>query len=481
MPPAASFSPVAEERVEAVESVEFNLAAGGRGARAGPRLLSTSASAAASSASASAAAAAASRRHRRAAAAARSPSSSSSSRARTVPLASISAACPFETASSTLTTATRPMPLCVLAAASAAEPTGRKAAAARKGAKAAAAAAAAVSAPAAAPPPAPPAAAWRVTVGNLLAGGTAGCAVEAALYPIDTIKTRLQAAAGGGGMRALMQAGGGRALYAGVWGNLAGVLPSSALFMAVYEPVKQAVYARKDLSAADAEFWGPVVAGMAAGLAASLTRVPTEVVKQRLQTGEFRGALGALRHIAAKEGVRKGLYAGYGAFLLRDLPFDAIEFVAYERLKTAARRALGREPNAAEVSAIGAAAGGVTGVVTTPLDVLKTRLMTQGAGGRYKGVVDAAVGIVRTEGWGAMMSGWQPRLLWISLGGCVFFPCLEAARRAFAPEGQTGYGAGGGHHHTPVSTELVIEELEERDWDAGERAKREKAKRDSGF
>jgi hypothetical protein len=29
---------------------------------------------------------------------------------------------------------------------------------------------------------------------------------------------------------------------AGVWGNLAGVAPSSALFMAVYEPVKQAVY-----------------------------------------------------------------------------------------------------------------------------------------------------------------------------------------------------------------------------------------------
>lgn len=29
----------------------------------------------------------------------------------------------------------------------------------------------------------------------------------------------------------------------------------------------------------------------------------------------------------------RGLYAGYGSFLLRDLPFDAIEFVAYEQLK----------------------------------------------------------------------------------------------------------------------------------------------------
>jgi solute carrier family 25 S-adenosylmethionine transporter 26 len=36
----------------------------------------------------------------------------------------------------------------------------------------------------------------------------------------------------------------------------------------------------------------------------------------------------------AKEGTR-GLFAGYGSFLLRDLPFDAIEFVAYEQLKKA--------------------------------------------------------------------------------------------------------------------------------------------------
>ena len=43
----------------------------------------------------------------------------------------------------------------------------------------------------------------------------------------------------GGGIRTLLQAGGGKALYAGVWGNLAGVAPASAIFIAVYEPVKR--------------------------------------------------------------------------------------------------------------------------------------------------------------------------------------------------------------------------------------------------
>lgn len=36
-----------------------------------------------------------------------------------------------------------------------------------------------------------------------------------ALYPIDTIKTRLQAMIGGGGLKSLLQSGGSKGLYAG--------------------------------------------------------------------------------------------------------------------------------------------------------------------------------------------------------------------------------------------------------------------------
>lgn len=92
----------------------------------------------------------------------------------------------------------------------------------------------------------------------------------------------------------------------GVLGNLAGVAPSSAIFIAVYEPVKQAVLQSVP---ANRDYLGPIAAGMAAGGVASLTRVPTEVIKQRLQTKEFAGAIGAVRSIVAKEGLR-GLYAG---------------------------------------------------------------------------------------------------------------------------------------------------------------------------
>ena len=113
--------------------------------------------------------------------------------------------------------------------------------------------------------------------------------VPPALYPIDTIKTRLQLMRSGGGLRALLQSGGGRALYAGVWGNLAGVMPASAIFMGVYEPVKHAVGERASPSR---QWLGPLVAGASAGLAASVVRVPTEVVKQRMQSGPRVGWAG---------------------------------------------------------------------------------------------------------------------------------------------------------------------------------------------
>lgn len=66
--------------------------------------------------------------------------------------------------------------------------------------------------------------------------------------------------------------------------------------MAFYEPVKHWVYRNTE---EDKHWLGPVVAGAAAGAAASLTRVPTEVIKQRLQTREFAGAAGAVSQLVA--------------------------------------------------------------------------------------------------------------------------------------------------------------------------------------
>jgi len=115
------------------------------------------------------------------------------------------------------------------------------------------------------------------------------------------------------------------------------------------------------------------------------------------------------------------------------MPFDAIEFAAYEALKSVYSKFTRRRLNAAEAAMTGAIAGGFTGFVTTPFDVLKTRLMTQGSRGEYKNLFDAVRKITAEEGATAFFKGWQARLLWISIGGCVFFTALEQARNVFVP------------------------------------------------
>ncbi|XP_021902577.1 probable S-adenosylmethionine carrier 2, chloroplastic isoform X2 [Carica papaya] len=261
----------------------------------------------------------------------------------------------------------------------------------------------------------------RVFYEGVIAGGAAGVVVEAALYPIDTIKTRLQAARAGGKIVL-------KGLYSGIGGNLAGVLPASAIFLGVYEPAKQ-----KLLKTLPENFsaLAHLTAGALGGAASSIVRVPTEVVKQRMQTGQFASAPDAVRLIVAKEGF-KGLYAGYGSFLLRDLPFDAIQFCIYEQLRIGYKLAAQRDLNDPENAILGAFAGAVTGALTTPLDVIKTRLMVQGSANKYKGLSDCVRTIMNEEGPRAFLKGIGPRVLWIGVGGSIFFGVLEKTKQILA-------------------------------------------------
>ncbi|ONK58219.1 uncharacterized protein A4U43_C09F9780 [Asparagus officinalis] len=266
----------------------------------------------------------------------------------------------------------------------------------------------------------------QILFDGIIAGGTAGVVVESVLYPIDTIKTRLQAARVGSKIQW-------KGLYSGLAGNLAGVLPASAVFVGVYEPTKQKLLKvfPENLSA-----FAHLTAGAIGGAASSLIRVPTEVVKQRMQTGQFASAPDAVRLIVAKEGF-KGLFAGYSSFLLRDLPFDAIQFCLYEQLRIGYKIAARRELSDPENAVIGAFAGAITGAITTPLDVLKTRLMVQGSGAKYKGLISCAQTIVREEGPAVLLKGIGPRVLWIGIGGSIFFGVLEKTKQLLSDHHST--------------------------------------------
>lgn len=110
--------------------------------------------------------------------------------------------------------------------------------------------------------------------------------------------------------------------------------------------------------------------------------------------------------------------------------------MVYDAAKTALKRRRQRELVLWENSAVGAFAGSISAAATTPLDVIKTRLMTQikavDSPKRYTGWLDAFRCIVRDEGPLALFRGIHVRVAWISIGGALFFGAYEEARRFLA-------------------------------------------------
>jgi solute carrier family 25 S-adenosylmethionine transporter 26 len=178
--------------------------------------------------------------------------------------------------------------------------------------------------------------------------------------------------------------------------------------------------------------------------AACLVRVPTEVIKAKMQTNTTNASsltktfqlVLSETHGSPLSRFTGGLYRGYGITLMREIPFAMIQFPLYEALKKYWGETFrdGVPVHPIQAAACGSFSGGIAAGITTPLDVIKTRLML-GAdkdGRLYEGVGDV---IRRTsmEGHGVFFSGIQPRVMWISIGGFVFFGAYEGFKKALSP------------------------------------------------
>jgi len=169
-------------------------------------------------------------------------------------------------------------------------------------------------------------------------------------------------------------------------------------------------------------------------VAACAVRVPTEVVKQRAQASQHPSSLSALTHILSQRhskglgGVWRELYRGWGVTVMREVPFTMIQFPLWEGMKAWRRAQTGRELVAAWESAFfGSVAGAVAAGATTPLDVLKTRLMLAR---ERVGAGEMLGRILRESGPRAFFAGIGPRIMWISAGGAIFLGSYEWASNA---------------------------------------------------
>ncbi|KAM6060124.1 mitochondrial S-adenosylmethionine carrier protein isoform 6-T11 [Theristicus caerulescens] len=161
----------------------------------------------------------------------------------------------------------------------------------------------------------------------LAAGGVAGVCVDLILFPLDTVKTRLQSPQG------FRKAGGFRGIYAGVPSTAIGSFPNAAAFFITYENVKSMLHHDSTSYLTPATH---MVAASLGEVVACLIRVPSEVVKQRAQVSPTSSTLRILSHTLYHEGIR-GLYRGYKSTVLREIPFSLVQFPLWESLKLVRR------------------------------------------------------------------------------------------------------------------------------------------------
>ena len=349
----------------------------------------------------------------------------------------------------------------------------------------------------------------------LIAGAFAAFSVDLLVYPLDTIKTRIQSPdykrlytnpATGAINRSLF-----RGLYQGIGSVVLATIPSCKLFSSYFmlslqnhtangaPPPKAGAFfttyeGSKSLLTNHTPLPLPVAHSLASStgeLVSCLILTPAEVLKQNAQmvkkssstpTKAFDGnaTVIALRKFNSP----RQLWKGYTALAGRNLPFTAMQFPMFEHLRSmihAYRERIGRATGTlwetGVVTAISAgAAGSVAAVATTPIDVVKTRIMlaasdsgdedrqkamkemqAQGRdpkaeversqqaarGGRAGGI---AVGkeIWRTEGAKGLFRGGALRGLWTALGSGLYLGVYESGRK-YLENRRTGSEADGGH------------------------------------
>ncbi|CAK8565202.1 unnamed protein product [Lathyrus sativus] len=307
---------------------------------------------------------------------------------------------------------------------------------------------------------------WR----EFVWGAVAGAFGEGMMHPVDTIKTRIQSQAILNGVknqkgilqmvRSVWKVDGLKGFYRGVLPGVTGSLATGATYFGVIESTKKWI---EDSHPSLEGHWAHFIAGAVGDTLGSIVYVPCEVIKQRMQV---QGTITSWTSTAMKNGIEikpgaeiydyykgmfhagcsiwrsqglKGLYAGYLSTLARDVPFAGLMVVFYEALKDATEYGKQRwisNPNwhvnnSFEGLVLGGLAGGLSAYLTTPLDVVKTRLQVQGSTLRYKGWLDAIYNVWAKEGLEGMFRGSIPRIAWYIPASALTFMAVEFLREHF--------------------------------------------------
>ena len=265
----------------------------------------------------------------------------------------------------------------------------------------------------------------RIPVGvrNGLASGLAAAVCKCVLQPFDTIKTVQQTEkVFQGPVSTAMNIVNERGifkLWSGLGVTVLGSSPSVAVYFGCYSACKRHLMV---VFPENMKLLAVAMSAVVGNSIASVLRVPYEVVKQRLQTGVHTSTIEAIMYISKNEGVGKLLGGGkLTSQMLRDIPYAVATLMSYEILQSILSEKMGDKKVKDVVC--GSMAGGFGAFVTTPMDLIKTRMMK---GDEYSNIFNAITRISKEEGLTAFMTGMTPRLMQKIPANGLFFLCYES-------------------------------------------------------
>lgn len=305
------------------------------------------------------------------------------------------------------------------------------------------------------PPASATLSAFQESISGFVSGSAVSTVKTLVKYPLDTATVRLQMPDTRYAIENLPELFGGS--LDGIAAPLLSNIPAGAVFFAVKDATKSSL---RGFSGMDLPKWAVTSLAVAAALPPYwLIRNPSEVVKTRLQAGaegyyEGMSTLDAFKLALSDGGGGVGnstvdgggvgeLYKGYAENILYGFPADIIKFVAYDTL-TGGKGKNGVSP--AEGAVYGAFSTAVAQLATTPLDVLRNRIMAEttttpsSSSNSNDGTddddakatlsyVDRLAKIAREEGAGALFAGTWPRVAKAVLSGAIQFATYEETKQ----------------------------------------------------
>lgn len=281
-------------------------------------------------------------------------------------------------------------------------------------------------------------------------GGSASSMAACVTHPLDLVKVRLQTRTGdmpksmSGTVMHIIKNGGLRGLYSGLSASLLRQLTYSTTRFGIYEELKQRFApVTQDHSGHGGSTSAPPslalliamasVSGFIGGFAGNAAdvlnvRMQHDASLPHAQRRNYAHALDGLVRMAREEGIAASWFRGVVPNSMRAAAMTASQLASYDVFKRTLIRLTPMEDNLQTHFTASFLAGVVAATVTSPIDVIKTRIMT--ASGKSS-ILHILKDIYAAEGIRWMFRGWVPSFLRLGPQTICTFLFLESHRKVY--------------------------------------------------